>query len=256
MVLEKTFESPSNSKEIIAVKHKGNQSCIFIGRTDAEADTPILWPPDAKNWLIRKDPDAGKDWRQEEKGMTEDEMVKWYHQLNECEFEIVKDRESWGAAVHRVAKSQTWLSNWTTTNLSVSSKRVHQWAPKEHLLLAVTVSRHFINKQCQVRKWLSSKYLESGEAWERFSNNFKTTQSTINTTRQPPGFSGWYRGWEHIRWNTLEKAFWRQWHWHWPQESDEMLTGEGGGGFRVDSVRKSPSSGKYAYAGARIKWWG
>ena len=105
VVLEETFESPSDSKEIIPVKHKGNQSWIFIGRTDAEADTPILWPPDAKNWLIRKDPDAGKDWRQEEKGMTEDEMVKWHHQLNECEFEIVKDRESWRAAVHRVTKS-------------------------------------------------------------------------------------------------------------------------------------------------------
>ena len=66
---------------------KGNQSWIFIGRTDAEAETPILWPPDAKNWLIWKDPDAGKDWRQEEKGTTEDEMVGWNHQLNEHESE-------------------------------------------------------------------------------------------------------------------------------------------------------------------------
>ena len=66
---------------------KRNQSWIFIGRTDAEAETPILWPPDAKNWLIRKDPDAGKDWGQEEKGMTEDEMVGWYHWLNGHEFE-------------------------------------------------------------------------------------------------------------------------------------------------------------------------
>ena len=75
------------SKEIKPVNPKGNQSWIFIGRTDAEAETPILWPPDAKNWLIWKDPDAGKDWRQEEKGMTEDEMVRWHHWLDGHEFE-------------------------------------------------------------------------------------------------------------------------------------------------------------------------
>ena len=82
MVLEKTLESPLDSKEIQPVHPKGNQSWIFIGRTDAEAETLILWPPDARNWLIGKDPDAGKDWRQEEKGMTEDEMVGWHHQLS------------------------------------------------------------------------------------------------------------------------------------------------------------------------------
>ena len=76
----------SNSKEIQPVHSKGNQSWIFIGRTDAEAETPVLWPPDAKNWLIGKDPDAGKDWRQEEKGMTEDEMVGWHHRLDGHEF--------------------------------------------------------------------------------------------------------------------------------------------------------------------------
>ena len=82
MVLEKTLESPLDSKEIQPVHPKGNQSWIFIGRNDAEAETPILWPPDAKGWLILKDPDAGKDWGQEEKGMTEDEMVQWHHRLN------------------------------------------------------------------------------------------------------------------------------------------------------------------------------
>ena len=87
MVLEKTLESPLDSKEIKPVNLKGNQSWIFIGRTDTEAETPILWPPDAKNWLIGKDPDAGKDWRQEEKGMMEDEMVEWHHWLNGHEFE-------------------------------------------------------------------------------------------------------------------------------------------------------------------------
>ena len=75
MVLEKTLESPLDSKEIQPVHSKGDQSWIFIGRTDAEAETPELWPPDAKNWLIHKDPDVGKDWRWEDKGMTEDEMV-------------------------------------------------------------------------------------------------------------------------------------------------------------------------------------
>ena len=87
VVLEKTLESPLDCKEIKLVNSKGNQSGIFIGRMDAETEAPILWPPDAKNWLIRKDPDAGKDWRQEMKGTTEDEMVGWHHQLNGHEFE-------------------------------------------------------------------------------------------------------------------------------------------------------------------------
>ena len=87
VVLEKTLESPLDSKEIKPVSSKGNQPWIFTGRTDAEAKAPILWPPDAKNWLTGKDPDAGKDWRREEKGMTEDEMVGWHHQLNRHESE-------------------------------------------------------------------------------------------------------------------------------------------------------------------------
>ena len=87
VVLEKTLESPLDCKEILPVHPKGDQSWLFIGRTDAEAEAPILWPPDEKNWLIGKDPDAGKDWRQEEKEMTEDEMVGWHHGLKEHEFE-------------------------------------------------------------------------------------------------------------------------------------------------------------------------
>ena len=87
VVLEKTLKSSLDCKEIKPVNPKGNQSWIFIGRTDAETEAPIHWPHDVKNWLIGKDPDAGKDWRQEEKGMTEDEMVGWYHWLNEYEFE-------------------------------------------------------------------------------------------------------------------------------------------------------------------------
>ena len=86
VVLEKTLESPLDSKEIQPVHPKGDQSWVFIGRTDGEAETPILWPPDVKSWLIWKDPDAGKDWRQEEKETT-DEIVRWYHRLNGHEFE-------------------------------------------------------------------------------------------------------------------------------------------------------------------------
>ena len=93
MVLEKTFESPLNCEEIQPVHPKGDQSWVFIGGTDIEAEMPILWPPDAKSWLTGKDPDggkdpyAGKDWGQEEKGMTEDEMFGWHHQLNGNESE-------------------------------------------------------------------------------------------------------------------------------------------------------------------------
>ena len=120
VVLEKTLESPLDCKEIQPVNSKGNQPWIFTGRTDAEA--PILRPPDMKSQLIGKDPDAGKDWRrQEEKGMTEDEMVGWHHQLNGQDlsklWEMVTNREVWHGAVHGVAKSQTWLTDWTTTYL-------------------------------------------------------------------------------------------------------------------------------------------
>ena len=87
VVLEMTLESPLDSKEIQTVHPKGDQSWVFIGRTDVEAEMPILWPPDAKSWLIWKDPDAGKDWRWEEKGATEDEMVRCHHLLNGHEFE-------------------------------------------------------------------------------------------------------------------------------------------------------------------------
>ena len=87
VVLEKTLESPLDYKEIQPVHSKGDQSSVFIGSTDAEAESPVLWPPDAKSQLIRKDSEAGEDWRQEEKGTTEDQMVGWHHRLNGHEFE-------------------------------------------------------------------------------------------------------------------------------------------------------------------------
>ena len=117
VMLEKTPESPLNSKEIQPVNPKGNQPWIFIGRTDAEAETPILWPPDEKSWLTGKDLDDGKDWGQE-KGTTEDEMVGGITNSVDMSlsklWERVKDREDWCAAVHRITKSWTWLSDWTT----------------------------------------------------------------------------------------------------------------------------------------------
>ena len=87
VAMEKTLESPLDCKEIQPVHPKGDQSWVFIGSTDVEAETPIVWPPDVKNWLVRKDPDAGKDWKQEEKGPTEDEMVRWHHWLDRHGFE-------------------------------------------------------------------------------------------------------------------------------------------------------------------------
>jgi len=119
VVLEKTFESPLDCKVIQPVHPKGNQSWIFIGRTDVEAETPILWPPDVKNWFTGKDPDSGKDWRQEERGITEDEMIGWHHRLDGHEFEKalrVGDGQGslaccspWG---HKESDITEWL-NWT-----------------------------------------------------------------------------------------------------------------------------------------------
>ena len=130
VVLEKTLDSPLDRKDIKPINPKGNQSQIFIGRADAEVQAPILWPPDAKNWLIGKDPDAEKDWRQE-KGTTEDEMVGWHHRLNGHEFEqalgVGDGQGSLACCSPWVAKSRPRLSNWTEPN----------WALKRRITVTV-----------------------------------------------------------------------------------------------------------------------
>ena len=133
-MLEKTLESPLDYKEIHLVHPKENQSWVFIGRTDVEAETPVFWPPDTKNWLIGKDPDAGKDWRQRRRGW---QRMRWGDGITDSMDmnlsklrELVTDREAWRTTVHGVTKGQTRLSNWTdwllsiplTMSLPVSSK--------------------------------------------------------------------------------------------------------------------------------------
>ena len=158
--LEKTPESPLDYKEIQLVHPKGNQSWIFIGRTDAEAETAMLWPPNVKNWLIGKDPDAGKDWGQVEKGTTEDETVGWHHRLDAHEFEqalgVGDGREASHAVVHGVAKSQTWLSNWID--------------PDTHLLETAAQRPVSLRPQCPSALWWGHSELEEYVTCSRWWN--------------------------------------------------------------------------------------
>ena len=157
MVLEETLESPLDCKEIQPVHLKGNQSWVFIERTDVEAETPLLWPPDAKSWLIGKDPDAGKDWGQEEKETTEDEMIGWHHQLNGHGFGWtlgVGDGQgglvccgSWGLK----ESDTTERLNWTKNN---------KWTPTTYR--NINVSKHLMGWKCQIRYLISQPPLQLG----------------------------------------------------------------------------------------------
>ena len=149
MVLEKTLKSPLDCKEIQPVCPEGDKSWVIIGKTDAEAETPILWPPHAKSWLIGKDPDAGRNWGQEEKGMTEDEIAGWHYWLDGHEFEwtpgvydgqgVLACCDSWG----RKESDMTERLNWTElrTNLdSILKSRDINLSTQVHLVKAVVFS--------------------------------------------------------------------------------------------------------------------
>ena len=146
VVLKKTLETSLDCKEIKSFNPKGNQSWIFIGRPDAEAETPILWTPDMNNWLIEKDPDTGKDWRQEEKGATEDEMVGWYHWLNRHEFEqTLRDGEGQG--------SLACCSSWGR------KESRHDWATQQQQTLDFVTLTWVLHRKTKDHKRLLSNYM-------------------------------------------------------------------------------------------------
>ena len=151
VVLGKTLESPLHIKEIKPVNPKENQLWLFIGRTDAEAEAPVPWPPDVKNWLSGKDPDVGKDWGQEKKGLTEDEMVGWHHWLNghECEQTLGDSEEQVNLVCCSCRVHWTWLSDWTINSclLEVSAwtcEVVRRCKLSNVLLLLLTLSKPWL----------------------------------------------------------------------------------------------------------------
>ena len=150
VVLEKTLESPLACKEIQQVHPKGDQSWVFIGRTDVEAETPILGLPDVKNWLIWKEPDAGKEWGQDEKGTTEDEMVGWHHQLNGHGFGWTPGvGDGLGGLAHcgtwgRKDSDMTERLNWTELKSTITSEALHDQTPTYFVYLYIILDFTFL----------------------------------------------------------------------------------------------------------------
>ena len=157
-MLEKTLESLLDSKEIQPVRPKGDQSWVFIGRTDVEAETPIFWPPDVKNWLIWNDPDIGKDWRQEKKGTTEEEMVGWHHQHHR---RVWASSESW------------WWTGRPRMLQSMESQRVsHDWATELHWYKSIYLKVN-LNKNSKISSW-KYYFLDSWQHGKQWPGDFKS----------------------------------------------------------------------------------
>ena len=172
VVLEKTLESPLDCKEMQQVQPKGNQSWVFFGRTDAEAETPVLWPPDVKSWLIWKDPDTGTDWRQEEKGMTEEKMVGWHHWLNGHGFGLTPG-VGWGQGGlaccsswdHKELDMTEWL-NWTELisklqHLSDTPLEVWVWS-YSYFNFYILIGYYNIQSPCNFIADVWKHYFETG----------------------------------------------------------------------------------------------
>ena len=163
VVLEKTLESPLDCKEIKQVHPKGNQPWIFTGRSDAEAETPVLWPPEVKNWLIGEDPDAGNDWRQEEKGTTKDEIVGWHHQLDEHEFEQA-------SGVGEGQGSLAFCSPWGHKGSNMT-EQLNWYMVKKQFSLLMNMSSKFISKISTNQIYHSQESLMPGmQRWFNFTS--------------------------------------------------------------------------------------
>ena len=168
VVLEKTLESPLDCKEIQPVHSEGDQPWDLFGRNDVKAESPVLWPPHVKSWLIGKDSDVGRDWGQEEKGMTEDEMAWWHHQLDGRKFEWtpgVGDGQAWHAAIHGVSElDRTEQLNWTEL-IDVAEQLRYCYLLKASIIWPVDANSWLIGKDYDAGKDWGQKEKRMSEAW-------------------------------------------------------------------------------------------